>query len=307
MSGRPFRILSIDGGGVRGILPAQILLLIEKELHIDIYENFDLVVGTSTGSIIASSVAIRKDLTELVAAYSENAPAIFQKRWSLRGIIRSKYNSQPLRGFLYQQFGDITLGEIEKPLIINAANISTGGVHVFKSAYQKVQRKGDYVRDGKVPLYKAVLASCAAPIYFDPVNIDGTLVCDGGIWANNPALVGYTDAIRNFRATNIKILSLGTGQIRQIYRPAKKWGFLFGWEHTKLVDFFMSCQTKFPQNVLELLDPDKILRISPEIGNYGLDKCENIPMISESAKSEFTARSGEILKFLDYEGTKNEA
>jgi len=306
MCNKPFRVLSIDGGGVRGIFPAKILALLEEQLPKNICDIFDLVVGTSTGSIIASSIVIRKNLTELVDAYSENASVIFQKRWSFCGIIRSIYDIQILENFLIGEFGDITLGEIEKPLIINAANISTGDVHVFKSAYQKKQRKGDYVRDGKVLLYKAVLASCAAPIYFDPVNIDGTLVCDGGIWANNPSLVGYTDAIRNFRADNIKILSVGTGQIRQIYQPAAMWGFLSGWKRTQLVDFLMSCQTRFPQNVLGLLDSDKILRISPEIGNYGLDKYENIPIMAELAKSQFTARNREILKFLDHEETENE-
>jgi len=306
MSDKTFRVLSIDGGGVRGILPAQILLLIEKELHIDIYKTFDLIVGTSTGSIIASSIAVRNDLTALMNAYFENASSIFRKRWNFYGAVRSKYNNQILEKFLFHKFGNITLGEIEKPLILNATNVSTGDIHVFKSAYQKTQRKGDYVRDGKVPLYKAVLASCAAPIYFDPVNIEGTLVCDGGIWANNPALVGYTDAIRNFRADNIKILSLGTGQTRQIYRPAKMWGFLLGWKRTRLVDFFMSCQTKFPQNVLELIDSKRIFRINPDIENYELDKYQNIPMLVKSAESEFTRHGREIRNFLHLEATNNE-
>lgn len=307
MYNKPFRVLSIDGGGVRGIFPAKILALMEEELHINIHDTFDLVVGTSTGSIIAGSIAIKNSLAELVDDYCNNAPKIFLKRWYACGLLRSKYSRKTLEEFLRNRLRDITLEEIPKPLILNASNVSTGDVYVFKSIYQQTQRGGDYVRDGKVPLYKAVLASCAAPTYFDPVNISGTLVCDGGVWANNPSLVGYTDAINNFGAGNIRILSLGTGQIRQAYQVAAAWGFLSGWKRAQLVDFLMSCQTKFPQNVLELLDPSKILRISPEIGNYGLDKCENIPTLIELAKSEFTARNGEILKFLDFGEPKNEA
>ncbi len=293
-----FRVLSIDGGGVRGIFPTKILSLMEKELHINIHETFDLIVGTSTGSIIAGSIVIKNDLTELVEDYSKNAPAIFKKQWNLCGLLRSKYDGKILEKFLHKKLGDITLGEIKKPLILNASNASTGDVYVFKSSYQKTQRKGDYVRDGQVPLYKAVLASCAAPVYFDPVDINGTLVCDGGIWANNPSLVGYTDAIRNFEAKDIKILSLGTGQTRQIYQPARMWGYLTGWNRTKLVDFLMSCQTKFPQNVLELLDSNKVFRISPNIGNYELDKYQNIPSLVERAKSEFTRLNSQIHEFL---------
>ncbi len=301
---KPFRVLSIDGGGVRGVFAAKILSLMETELHINIYEDFDLVVGTSTGSIIAAAIAIKYDLTKLVQDYSENASKIFQKRWALCGLLRSKYDSKFLANFLRRRLGRIKLGEIEKSLILNATNASVGDVYVFKSSYQEQQRNGDYVRDGEVPLHKAVLASCSAPIYFDPVDINGTLVCDGGIWANNPSLVGYTDAISNFQADKIKVLSLGTGQENQVYRPAKTWGFLTGWKKTKLVDFLMSCQTKFPQNVLSLIEPNRILRINPDILNCELDNYENVPTLIELAKAEFFRDNDKISTFLDWETNK---
>ena len=297
----PFKILSIDGGGVRGIFPAKILELMEAKLGINLHETFDLIVGTSTGSIIAAAIAVKYKLTQLVSDYHENAPKVFKKRWNFRGLYRSKYSSAFLESFLLERFGEVTLGEIEKPLILNATNVSVGDVHVFKSSYQDIQRNGDYVRDRKVPLYKAVLASCSAPTYFDPMDIDGTLICDGGIWANNPSLVGYADAIKNFCTDNVRILSLGTGQARQIYQPAKTWGYLTGWKSTKLVEFSMSCQVKFPQNVLQLIDSDKILRISPLIDNYGLDDHQNIPTLIELAKSEFTSNNAKISDFLNTE------
>lgn len=293
-----FRVLSLDGGGVRGIFVAKILSLIEKNLQLKAHEAFDLIVGTSTGSIIAGSIAVKYNLTKLVEDYHENAPKIFHKRSPFGGLWHSKYNSKILEEFLYNRLGDIELGKIEKPLILNATNASIGDVHIFKSSYQKKEREGDYARDGNIPLFKAVLASCAAPIYFDPVNIDGTLVCDGGIWANNPSLVGYTDARKNFQAKKIKILSLGTGKTRKIYLPSKRWGYFSGWKKDNLVDFAMLCQTTFPQNVLELLYPDDILRVNPEIGNYELDDCQNVPKLIELAKSEFVKRASKIEKFL---------
>lgn len=303
---KPFRVLSIDGGGVRGIFAAKILSLMETRLQINTHETFDLIVGTSTGSIIAAAIARKYDLNQLVEDYSENASKIFQKRWTLCGLLTSKYDSKFLANFLRRRLGKITLGEIEKPLILNATNASVGDVYVFKSSYQKRQRKGDYVRDAEIPLYKAVLASCSAPTYFDPIDINGTLVCDGGIWANNPSLVGYTDAINNFQAENIKILSLGTGKARYVYQPARRWGFLTGWKKTKLVDFLMSCQTKFPQNVLSLIDRQRVLRIDVEIENYALDDHQNMITLKELAKNEFTKRNAEIKDFLHIGGANNE-
>lgn len=301
MTNKVVKILSIDGGGVRGIFAAKILSLMETELHMNIHKDFDLIVGTSTGSIIAAAIAINYDLTQLVNDYSENVAKIFKKRFSFCGLLRSKYSSRYLANFLHNKLGDITLGEIEKPLILNAADVSVGDVYVFKSSYQQKFRKGGYVRDGNVPLHKAVLASCSAPTYFDPVDINGTLVCDGGIWANNPSLVGYTDALRNFKTANVKILSLGTGQGNQIYRSEKKWGwgFLTGWKRTKLIDFVMLCQTKFPDNVLQLIELNNIFRINPIIDDYELDNHKNIPTLIELARSEFTQTKLKILNFLN--------
>lgn len=296
-----FKALSIDGGGIRGVFPAKILELMQTKLSVNIHDTFDLLVGTSTGSIVAAAIAIKYDLTQLVTDYCENAPKVFKKRGNLLGLCRSKYDSAFLESFLFNIMGDIKLGEIEKPLILNATNVSVGDVHVFKSSYQKKQRKGCYTRDGEVPLYKAVLASCAAPIYFDPVDINGDLVCDGGIWANNPSLVAYTDAIRNFHPNNIKILSLGTGETKRIYQPTKRWGYLTGWKRTKLIDVSMACQTKFPENVLQLIDFVKILRINCSTGDYALDKYQHIPTLIEMAKNQFPSVNADIVNFLEIE------
>ncbi len=300
-----FKILSIDGGGVRGIFPAEFLSLMEKKLNISIYEKFDMIVGTSTGSIIAAAIAQNHDLSQLAKDYKENASKIFQKKWrGLCGIIGSKYNSKFLENFLHKKLGDITLGQIEKPLILNATNVSLGEVYVFKSAYQKRQRGEEhYIRDSGVPLYKAVLASCSAPTYFDPVGIDGTLVCDGGIWANNPSVVGYTDAIKNFHKSkdNIKILSIGTGRTKSIYyQSAMGWGLMTGWKGNKFVEFIMSCQTEFPQNILSLINNKMSLRININVDqDYSLDNCKNIPMLSQMAKEAFTRNQVKVSNFLE--------
>ena len=306
-----FKILSLDGGGVRGIFSARVLDLIEQKLDIDIHNTFDLIVGTSTGSIVAASIAVKHELSELVRDYEEYAPQIFKKKpfplniFRSKGICKSKYDSQILEDFLHDTFGKIKLGDIETPLIINATNVSTGKVHVFKSRYQQRQRnKSQYIRDGGIPLYKAVLASCSAPVYFDPVKIDDGLICDGGLWANNPALVGYTDAINNFQHDHktIKILSIGTGNISKFYSPAPRWGLLTGWQRAKIVDFAMLCQSQYAENCLNLIMPNNIYRINPEIDDWGLDDCASVPILKELASSAVANDGEKIKRFLNDAG-----
>jgi len=298
-----FNILSLDGGGVKGIVSARILDLIQTKLGIDIYNYFDLIVGTSTGSIIASTLATNGDISKVVIEYEKQAPKIFKKNIIRHSCFFSKYSSKALEHFLYKEFSDITLGEIRKPLIINATNVITNEVHLLKSNYQSSIRPEDYVRDGNVPLYKAILASCAAPTYFDPVKIDEYLLCDGGLWANNPALVGYTESLRNFDISpiKIKILSLGTGlhnkSLPQSSLSKIHWGFLTGWKKI-LIDVVMNCNTQFPQNCLQLIMSDNILRINPSIDNWDLDDCTAVSSLKDIANNEFTRNSKEISDFL---------
>ena len=297
---KQFNILSLDGGGVRGIFSAHLLDLINSQPNIDIYSKFDLVVGTSTGSIVAAFVATRKCLSELVKEFEKDAPKIFKSRFFSKGYCRSKYDGKILETFLMDIFGGQKLGEIETPLIINATNASTGEVHVFKSAYQKSLRNGDYVRDGEVFLYEAILASCSAPTYFDPVNVSETILCDGGVWANNPAMVGYVDAIRNFKVTseNIRIYSIGTGRAGNFYLPSKNWGLLTGWEKEKFVDFAMLTQTQYADNCAKLILGNNYFRINPHIGDWKLDDCKVIPTLKRIAETIFPRSSASINDFL---------
>ncbi len=225
------------------------------------------------------------------------APRIFKQRFSLWGCLRSRYDNKVLENLLRESFKEITLGDIKTPLIINATNVSTGKVHVFKSSYQEERRGGDYFRDGDVPLYKAVLASCSAPAYFDPVEISDDLVCDGGLWANNPALVGYVDAIKNFNITpaKMKILSIGTGNTRQFYLPSYMWGLVTGWKREQIVSLVMLSQTQYAENCLGLIMPENVLRINPEIENWKLDDYRVLPTLKSLASQEVTNR-GELIK-----------
>ena len=165
-----FSILAVDGGGTRGIYAAQILARVEEALGRPVRECFDLLAGTSTGSIIVGAAAAGIPLGEVVGLFERESPRIFAKSRlpsMISVLLRSRYSRAPLERVLEEYLPQTVLRDISTPLMITSADISTGGVHVFKSRYL-----GDlgepYERDGNVSLRDAILASCAAPTYFDP-------------------------------------------------------------------------------------------------------------------------------------------
>jgi patatin-like phospholipase/acyl hydrolase len=233
MKERVFRILSIDGGGIRGVFPAHILDCISCRLGINILDHIDMIAGTSTGSIIAASIACKIKPSIIVSLYRKYGPVIFtpiKSFWpkKCKPVFHSIYDSKRLREILKDTFGDIKLGDVMIPLLLPATDVGLGGVHVFKSNYSK-----DFTRDNSVLLYEAVLASCSAPLYFNPTLVKEYLLADGGLWANNPSLASVIDAQRRLkiRLEDIRILSLGTGHSITSYgvKANRPWGIISGW------------------------------------------------------------------------------
>ncbi len=204
----PFYILSIDGGGYRGLFSAHILHRMEDAWGINWCERFGMFAGTSTGSIIASGLASGMSAGHLADFYMQHGHSIFTKRFRSRldllKIFTSRYSSKTFRSLLDDVLGSTTLGEVSVPLILPAVDVGNGCVHVFKSKYAE-----DFVRDPGVKLSDAVLASCSAPTYFDPHLVDGKYqLVDGGLWANNPSLVAVIDAQRRLQVplADIRVL-----------------------------------------------------------------------------------------------------
>lgn len=209
---KPFRILSIDGGGIRGIYPAHVLRCIEERLQTDLFDTFDMIAGTSTGSIIAVGVATGVPAADIVAMYKEHGAGIFRKKRfilpgkSVQPMFDSVYDAQYLENVLKEVFQDKRLGDIKKPLLLPSTDIGNGCVHVLKSGYSK-----EFSRDNAVLVKDAVLASCSAPTYFDPHRLNEYLLADGGLWANNPALAAVIDAQKRLGVAqdDIQILTKG--------------------------------------------------------------------------------------------------
>jgi len=298
----PFRILAIDGGGIRGIYPAHILKRAQEAFKINFPEHFDLILGTSTGSIIAAALAVDYPIGRIVDLYENEGRRIFQKQpFSVRGFFKSQYGKQHLRKLLEEVFGNRTLSEAKTRLTIPATDISNGRMYVFKSPYLD-----EFVRDRNVPIVEAVLASCAAPSYFDPQKVGEYLLADGGLWANNPSMVALTEAIGKLRGNldEIRLFSVGAGLGQKYYNPhnaeRRKWGLLRGWGGKKLVETLLNLQSISAQNMAWLILTDKnYLRINFESdGELALDSTDIISWLKSRADQDFTYNANKIKNFL---------
>jgi patatin-like phospholipase/acyl hydrolase len=237
----PFRVLAIDGGGIRGIIPALILQEIEKRTQRPICELFDLLAGTSTGGIIALGLAKPgadgkpdKSATDIVDLYEQEGSAIFpgslRERLHLGFLTGAKYTGTGVDSTLQKYFGDVRLKEALKPVLVPSYDIEKQTTIFFKSEKAKASPDADF------PMRQVARATSAAPTYFPPARIDTPdsvqyyALVDGGVIAGNPAMCAYAEAVKMgvIGDGGVVMLSLGTGELRQPikYDDACKWGQL---------------------------------------------------------------------------------
>lgn len=270
------RILSIDGGGIKGVFPASFLASIEDAVGGNIANYFDLIVGTSTGGIIALGLGMGLTASAILRFYEVHGPQIFGGNRSLRllrSFFRAKYDTRPLKTALTEVFGDRRLGESTKRLVIPSLNIETGEVHVWKTSHHPRLE-----RDYRCKAVEVALSTAAAPTFFPTYIADsGTPLIDGGMWANNPIAVAVVEAIGilGWPADQIQILSLGctTPPLDANWGRSHSLGKL-GWAN-KIADVFMAAQS-FSANGMALhlvKDRRQVTRISPLISNkrFSLD------------------------------------
>lgn len=221
----PIRILSIDGGGVRGIIPAVVLEKLEQDLQRPIHEVFDFVTGSSTGGILAISLTTANPNhqalhtpTEMVNLYITESKTIFSSSTShflrnLGGLIGPRYESLGLQGLLEKSLGTARLSQALVPLLITGYHIEgESGIEFFSEDAKAFSLDKDCL------IKDVAMATAAAPAYFDSVDIEfpwGTLrhIADGGLYKHNPALLAYVTATKMFPGRPIEIYSLGTGRV----------------------------------------------------------------------------------------------
>ncbi|MCC7389835.1 MAG: patatin-like phospholipase family protein [Phycisphaerales bacterium] len=176
--------------------------------------SFDLFCGTSTGAIISLALAYGKSGEELVALYETLGDRVFRRKG--RGWLSAKYPSDPLRAVLTEQFGATTLGDLHanrKATLVTALNLTTGTPRVFKTDHS-----ANLSRDNGLRLVDIAMASTAAPTFFPVVRLENPgdrlreEFCDAGVVANHPALLGFVEALEEFKVPpgQVRVLSIAT-------------------------------------------------------------------------------------------------
>lgn len=295
----PFKILSIDGGGIRGVFPAMLLANYEAELKAkcvekwQVYQNFDLICGTSTGGIMAIALSLGIPAKEIYKMYLNNAGLIFgNKKGFVRQIWNSAHKRDALEKLVRETFAkhnnatDPRLVDCKTPVMIPIYDMMEGRPSVLKSKYHPA-----FVRDFHIPAYQAAMATSAAPTYFDPYSSSYTDLndiekpfankIDGGVWANNPTLNGIIEAQKAFgvKLEELSVLSIGTGhqkfcdagikhnkgiinwilrvlRIKKKSEMRKKFGikyWIYSDDKKRLIDVFMQGQSQQVQNLISLL------------------------------------------------------
>jgi patatin-like phospholipase/acyl hydrolase len=297
------KVLAIDGGGIRGIIPAVILGEIQKRLSRELWQTFDLIAGTSTGGIIALGLGTACNNgkpyspDQLLKLYLQNGSAIFKKSWltPLKELLSPKYSPDGLEKTLARFFQATEFCTALTPLLISSYNLQKQRPFFFKS--HLIAARPDY--NWKVT--EIARATSAAPTYFPPLHLtrgaDDYALVDGGVFVNNPAMAAYVQARLLYpEAARVVVVSVGTGDRQDAitFAQANKWG-LVGWAKqivpvlmdsvSEAVDFEL---TTLPECTYYRLQP---LDLPPAAGQMDNVTPENLVTLQTIAKNYVASQS----------------
>ncbi len=296
------RVLSIDGGGIRGLIPAIVLAEIERRTQRRTAELFDLIAGTSTGGILACTLArpgadgrplySAEELTQL---YVSEGPKIFHRSLlktltSVDGVLDERYDSRGLIDALRRYLGDAKLSDVLVGVFVTAYDIEGRFAFFFRSDRAKADPAYDFA------LSDVAHATSAAPTYFEPALVsDAGGACryplvDGGVYAANPSMCAYVDLVKGGREPDVDVLaSLGTGSATRpvSYDDARDWGQL-GWVRP-LIDILLSGASETVDFQLSHLLGDRYVRLQQRL---------------ETASDDLDDASEENLRALRVEGDR---
>ncbi|OGO84195.1 MAG: hypothetical protein A2Y24_06590 [Clostridiales bacterium GWE2_32_10] len=226
-------ILSIDGGGIRGIIPAIILDYIYKKTRTPIHRLFKYIAGTSTGGIIALGLTKANYLgkheyipEDMVSLYEKEGEKIFKPKNQLDNIINilgEKHNIKDLNNVTRSYFKQAYLSQALTNVIIPSYDIKNGKPYFFKTDKAREDEKEDFL------ISDICCATAAAPTYFEPYAIGNNVYIDGGIFANNPSMCALAEVLKKDKEVeNILLISIGTGEFIKEYKyeEVKNWGML---------------------------------------------------------------------------------
>ncbi|NCB01125.1 MAG: hypothetical protein EOM67_03030 [Spirochaetia bacterium] len=318
-------ILCLDGGGMRGIIPATLLMHIEKTLHTisddrPLYSHFDLIAGTSTGGLIALALSspfknelfnhVDKSMSmvsNIAQIYREYGQTIFPKGNSIfptqviNQLFSHKYDDASFNHLLYNLFGNTTLQEALTPTMVVSYNYTHDKPYIFSNTLTP-----------HALVRLAARATSAAPTYFPPafyfdeISKENIPLIDGGVVANNPVLYAYKEAKRLYpEAEKFHIISLGTGKSSQRIEIDKSNGGVLSWfdpvRGTPLHQIYASCQMNTSDEIAHILDDVTYLRIHKDIGKkIKLDETDPkiLTHMSDFADDLFNEYKEEITSYL---------
>jgi patatin-like phospholipase/acyl hydrolase len=267
--GKNFRILALDGGGLRGSFTAAVLAKWDDMLKSggdnNLVSHFDLVAGTSTGAILAIGLGLGLTPKKILNFYKKDGPKIFPKKRELRHWLKSKHESSDLKQMLFNVFGNKKLSENSCcRLVIPTVRAKHGEAEVIVTAHSE-----DRTAFREISAVDAALASSAAPSYFDesvwdtPIAVEKFL--DGGLWANNPILPAIAEAVRhlNVPLDRIDVLSIGTMGNENDFTKSLGKG-LAGWSVSS-ADLFFAAQEYAATSLADcFLGPARHLRVNQQ-------------------------------------------
>ncbi len=269
----PLKILSIDGGGIRGIIPALVLQSIEERTGRPIATMFDLIAGTSKGGVIALGLTKPGEdgkpahsARMIVDLYETWGPRTFSRSISQRlrtcnGILGEKYSCDGFNEMVAEYLGDARLSDALTDVLITAYDTERRCPFFFKSARARSQQDCDFL------MRLAALATAAAPTYFEPVKLETDTAAeyysliDGGVYANNPAMCAYAEMMRDHPSSEVLLVSLGTGELTRSlpYDKVKDWG-LIGWARPLLDVVFDGVSDTTDYQLCQLLGSESYQR-----------------------------------------------
>jgi patatin-like phospholipase/acyl hydrolase len=277
-----FRVLSLDGGGIKGTYAAAFLARLEEMSQKRVVEHFDLIAGTSTGGIIALALGLGIPASKILQFYVERGPEIFplisvadRLVGRIRHAFRAKHGTSALRCALYEVFGDRVIGEALTRLVVPSYDGSSGDVYLFKTSHHP-----DFKRDYGERAVDVALATSAAPTFLRSfVGSSGTTLVDGGVWANCPAAVAVIEALTYLDQPygSVDLLTIGTTEEPLHVPKSKAVGGLLQWVRFA-PELMMQAQAKGALAHAKLLTGNRMLRITESVapGRFNLDDPRSI-------------------------------
>jgi patatin-like phospholipase/acyl hydrolase len=310
------KILSIDGGGIRGIIPALVLAEIEERTGRRVADLFDLIAGTSTGGILAAALTRPADdgegraggpryaARDLIGLYEAEGPEIFDRTLlkrihSVDGLLDERYDSKGLDSALDAYLGRVKLSEAVTDVLITAYEIEHRFAFFFRSSRARTDPSYDFT------LADATRATAAAPTYFEPAKVTDVAgkrsyaLIDGGVFAVNPSLCAFAEVARGGHSELDLIASLGTGSHTRAlpYGEVKGWGQL-EWSRSIIDVVFDGVADTTDFELAQLLPDGRYHRFQTELTHASDDlddaSPENIAALRREGEILVRERSADI-------------